>query len=135
MDAGEHELALEKFTEAATPHGLNAEVLSGMGSANLKLGRLNQAEVYLRRAVEINPDSASSWNNLGVVLINQREFHEARNAFKVAFGLVDGDSELIRDNLILAERLIAESAIEIPEEADFRLVRQGNGVYLLVGQK
>ena len=38
MAAGEaYELALEAFTRAALDHGLTAEVLSGMGSANLGL--------------------------------------------------------------------------------------------------
>ncbi|HSF93248.1 MAG TPA: tetratricopeptide repeat protein [Paracoccaceae bacterium] len=133
MDAEEYELALKKYNEAAAIHGINAEVLSGIGSANLRLGRLVQAEVFLRRAVDKEMNSPSAWNNLGVVLISLQQIYEARNAFKIAFGLVNGDSELIRNNLILAERLIADSAMEVPEETDFMLVRQGNGVYLLLG--
>jgi len=51
MSAGEYELALRAYTSAAAQQGLNVDTLSALGSANLKLGRLNQAEQLLRRAV------------------------------------------------------------------------------------
>ncbi len=133
MEAAEFELALQAYQRAATEVGLNADVLSAIGAANLKLGRLNQAKVFLEKAVDVNPDSVPAWNNFGVVLINLGELHQAREAFKVAFGLDNGDSDLIRDNLILANELIEQQVAEIPEEADFRLVRQGQGSYLLLG--
>lgn len=133
MAAGEFELALSSYQRAASETGVTAEVLSGMGSANLRLGRLQQARVLLMKAVDDYEQSPSAWNNLGVVLINLGEPQEAREAFRVAFGLDNGDAELIRQNLILANRVIAEQSAEIPEEADFALVRYGNGSYLLLG--
>jgi len=51
MAAGEYELALKAYYRAGAVHGLNVDVLSALGSANLKLGRLGQAEKLLRRAV------------------------------------------------------------------------------------
>ncbi len=48
--AGEYELAIRAFTRAALENGMDAEILSGLGSANLGLGRLGQAETLLRRA-------------------------------------------------------------------------------------
>lgn len=135
MAAAEFELALSAYKRAAAETGVNAEVLSGMGSANLRLGRLMQARGLLEKAVEEYDQSPSAWNNLGVVLINLREPQEAREAFRVAFGLDNGGSELIRKNLILANRLIMEQSAEIPEETDFALVRYGNGSYLLLGNQ
>ena len=52
MAAGEFELALKAYTRAASQQGLNADTLSALGSANLRLGRLGQAEKLLRRATK-----------------------------------------------------------------------------------
>jgi Flp pilus assembly protein TadD len=133
MEAEEFELALSAYQRAASETGVNAEVLSGMGSANLRLGRLQQARTLLEKAVEQYSESASAWNNFGVVLINLGDFQQARQAFRVAYGVDNGNSELIRRNLILANRLIDEQSAEIAREYDFSLVRYGNGSYLLLG--
>ncbi len=134
MAANEFQLALDAYTRAAVEHGLTADVLSAIGSANMRLGRLNQAEKYLQRAVEKDPDFVPAWNNLGVTHINLGEYIPARSSFQRAFALDNGDSEDIRLNLILANRLVAESSAEIPEDFNFLLVRRGNGRYLLLGQ-
>ena len=44
MAAGEYELALDAYYRAAAQQGLNVDTLSALGSANLRLGRLGQAE-------------------------------------------------------------------------------------------
>ena len=134
MEAGEYELAINAYRRSAAEEGIVAETLSAMGSANLRLGRLHQAKTLLDRALELDDQSVSAWNNLGVVLMNLNEANQARAAFRVAFGLDNGDSDLIRENLILAEKLIREQAIAEGDLADFRLVRYGNGQYYLVGE-
>lgn len=55
MAAGEYELALKAYNRAAAQQGLNVDTMSAIGSANLNLGRLGQAERWLRRAVEEDP--------------------------------------------------------------------------------
>lgn len=134
MEAGEFELAIGAYRRSAAEDGIFAETLSAMGSANLRLGRLHQAKTLLDRALEIDDQSVSAWNNLGVVLMNLNEANQAKAAFRVAFGLDNGDSDLIRDNLILAEKLVRDQAIAERDLADFSLVRYGNGQYFLVGQ-
>ena len=134
MAANEFQLALDAYTRAAVDHGLTADVLSAIGSANMRLGRLSQAEKYLQRAVEKDPNFVPAWNNLGVTQINLGQYIPARASFQRAFALDNGDSEDIRQNLILANRLVAESSAEIPETVNFMLVRRGNGRYLLLGQ-
>jgi Flp pilus assembly protein TadD len=52
MASDEPELALRAYYRAAGELGLNADVLSALGSANLRLGRIGQAEVLLRQALE-----------------------------------------------------------------------------------
>lgn len=134
MAAGEFQLALDAYTRAAVDQGLTADVLSAIGSANMRLGRLNQAEKFLQRAVQKDPDFVPAWNNLGVTQINSEQYINARASFRRAFALDNGNSEEIRQNLILAIRLVAESSAEIPEQFNFLLVRRGNGRYLLLGQ-
>lgn len=134
MEAGEFELAVNSYRRSAAEDGITAETLSAMGSANLRLGRLHQAKTLLDRALEIDSKSVSAWNNLGVVLMNLNEAQQARSAFRVAFGLDNGDSDLIRDNLILAEKLIREQSTTERELAEFRLVRYGSGQYFLIGE-
>ena len=57
MEAGEYELALKAYYRSAAKYGANAETLSAIGSANVKLGRVGHAEQILRRAVEASEDA------------------------------------------------------------------------------
>lgn len=131
MAAGQHELAIDAFTRAALDQGLTAEILSGLGSANLGLGRLGQAESLLRRAIEAEPDWPEAWNNLGVVLIERGETSEAVEVFRRAFALDNGDSDAIRDNLRIALAKLENPDTVEDIEQDYKLVRRGTGDILL----
>ncbi len=134
MQAGEYELALEAYRRAAAEHGLTADVLSAIGSANLQLGRLGQAEKLLRRAVELDENFVPAWNNLGVVLMEKGEVAEAARIFRLAYGLDNGNSPEIRENLRLALAKLENPAYDPPIESDFALVRRGAGDYLLMSR-
>ena len=131
--AGEYELAIKAFNRAALRQGeLNAEILSGMGTANLGLGRLGQAETLLRRAVERDEALPVDYNNLGVVLMESGQVEEAAQYFQRAFALSNGQNIAIRDNLRLALAKTENSVIEEPEESsEYKLVRRGSSDYLL----
>ncbi len=131
MGAGEFELALRAYSRAAAEQGLSVDVLSALGSANLKLGRLGQAEDLLRQATEQDEDFPPAWNNLGVVLMETGQFGEAARVFRVAFALDNGESEEIRDNLRLALAKIENPSYSEPDN-EFALVRRGTGSYLLL---
>jgi Flp pilus assembly protein TadD len=132
MAAGQHELALEAFTRAAGDYGLTGEVLSALGSANLGLGRLNQAETLLRRAVAAAPDRPEIWNNLGVVLMERGKTAEAQQSFKRAYALDNGKSDSIRDNLKLALEKLNETSYDEGQQQDYKVVRRGSGDYLIL---
>jgi Flp pilus assembly protein TadD len=132
MAAGEYELALKAYSRAAGEHGLNADTLSALGSANLRLGRLKQARTLLNSAVERDPKSVPAWNNLGVVLMEMGLEGEARSVFRNAFALDNGNSEEIRENLRLAIAKIENTTYAETNENKFELVRRGNGRYLLL---
>jgi tetratricopeptide (TPR) repeat protein len=126
MAAGEFQLALDAYTRAAGQQGLNVDTLSALGSANLRLGRLGQAERLLRRAVAEAPDFPPAWNNLGVLLMEQGNVAEATEVFRRAYATDNGNSDQIRDNLRLAlARLDGSRYQEGNEDTNFELVRRG----------
>ena len=135
MAAGEYELALRAYMRAAAREGIDPPLMIAMGSANLNLGRLGQAEQLLRSATQLAPEEPVAWNNLGVVLMEQGEYGEARSMFERAFALDSGRSDDIRDNLRTAMARM-DQLLAIPQDdtplADYDLERRGAGRYLLV---
>ncbi|MDX5382624.1 MAG: tetratricopeptide repeat protein [Rhodobacterales bacterium] len=130
MAAGEFELALKAFTRAAYEDGLTVDVLSALGSANLGLGRLGQAETLLRRAIATDEAIPETWNNLGVVLMEKGDVAEAEQIFRRAYALDNGESDSIRDNLRLALAKIENQGYdEIDQE--YKMVRRGSSEFLL----
>lgn len=135
MEAGEYELALKAYYRAGATHGLNVDTLSAIGSANLALGRLGQAEEVLRQALEEDASFVPALNNLGVVLVELDKFGEARIIFQQAFAQDSGRTESIRENLKLAIALSESSVYDAPqEEGEFQLVRRDKGQYVLLTQ-
>ncbi|MGC3936328.1 tetratricopeptide repeat protein [Roseobacter sp. EG26] len=130
--AGEYELALKAFNRAALDRGkVDAEILSGLGSASLGLGRLGQAESYLRRAIKSEDARPEDWNNLGVVLMEAGKTVEAGQVFRRAFALDNGESVAIRDNLRLALAKSEISATQSVETDDYKLVRRGSSTFVI----
>jgi tetratricopeptide (TPR) repeat protein len=133
MSAGEYELALKAYTRAASELGLNADVLSALGSANLRLGRLAHAKELLQIAVKKDPEFVPAWNNLGVLLQNEGNYQEAKRVFQLAYGLDNGNSDEIKKNLTKVIAIVEEEGYVNPNENNkFELVRRGNGKYLLL---
>lgn len=129
MEAGQYELAIEAFTRAALEQGLTAEILTGMGTANLGLGRLGQAETLLRRAVEKDEEWPEAWNNLGVVLMEQGELTEAQHVFRKAYALDDGQNDSIRENLRLALAKSENVDNTVIQNNEYKLVQRGSSDY------
>ncbi len=135
MAAGEYDLALRAYNRAGGRLGLNVDVLSAIGSANLKLGRLGQAEEILRAAVKTDESFVPAWNNLGVVLMERGKYAEAARIFRVAYGLDRGNSESIKKNLTLALAKAENISYDTSENAAFALMRRGQGDYLLLAHQ
>lgn len=133
MAAGEYELALRAYFRAAAEQGATVDTLSAIGAANLRLGRLGQAEQVLSRAIERDPAFVPALNNLGVVMSEQGRWGEARHLFQSAFALDSGRSPEIRDNLRLALAKLEDTRYSGAGNDDsFALVRRGDGRYLLL---
>lgn len=95
MESGEYELALKAYIRAAGDHGMTPDVLISLGSANLALGRLGQAETLLRRALDADENRPDAWNNLGVILMEKGEITQSVQIFRKAYALDNGDSDMI----------------------------------------
>ena len=132
MAAGLFELALDAYVRAAAEQGLTVDVLSAMGSANLRLGRLGQAENQLRAAIRLDETFVPAWNNLGVVLFEQGRFAEAERVFRTAFALDSGASVAIRDNLRAAISKSGDVNYGSQNATNFKLIRRGAGDFVLL---
>jgi Tfp pilus assembly protein PilF len=132
MAAGEYELALRAYYRASARQGVNVDILSAIGSANLRLGRVNQAEQMLRRALEQDETFVPAHNNLGVALGEQGKWGEAGLHFRNAFAFDSGRSPEIRTNLRLAIEKTKETGYTAQEAHRLSLVRRGQGRYLLL---
>lgn len=135
MEAGEYDLALKAYYRAASEQGATIDTLSAIGSANLALGRLGQAETMLQRALEEDPTFVPAMNNLGVVLMERGKLGEARIVFQQAFAQDSGQTDSIRENLMRAIAATEASVYDpTEEEGKFRLVRREKGRYVLLTQ-
>jgi Tfp pilus assembly protein PilF len=136
MEAKEYELALKSYYRAAGEDGVTVDTLSAIGSANLALGRLGQAEKILERALEIDATFVPAMNNLGVVMMEQGNYGEARVMFQRAFAQDSGQTDSIGENLKLAiaqsESSVYDETQEQEQSGGFRLVRQEKGKYVLL---
>jgi Flp pilus assembly protein TadD len=131
MDAGEFELALQAYSRAALDRGMTVDVLAGLSTANLGLGRLGQSETLLRRAVATHEATPEIWNNLGVVLMERGKIAESVHIFQKAYALDNGESDSIRDNLRLALAKSEKTSYDPVQEQDYKLVRRGSSDYLI----
>lgn len=132
MESGNYELAMKAYFRAAGEQGMTTDVLSALGSANLRLGRLHQAEDLLRKATEQDPNFVPAWNNLGVVLMEQGKSGEAMRVFRTAFALDGAATPSIRENLRLALAKMENPAYTPVDNHNFDLVRRGSGTYQLL---
>lgn len=131
VQAGQYELALDAYSRAAIDHGMTVDVLSGLGTANLGLGRLGQAERLLRQAVATDQAVPETWNNLGVLLMEKGELAEAEQMFRRAYALDNGQSDSIRDNLRLALAKSEKNDYADEQEQEYKLVRRGSSEFVI----
>ncbi len=132
MAAGEYELALKAYFRAMSDDGPSVDALSAVGSANLRLGRVNQAEQMLRRALEMDQTFVPAHNNLGVALSEQGKWGEASLHFRNAFAFDAGRSPEIRENYRLAIEKTEKTGYNPDEANQLSLIRRGRGNYLLL---
>ena len=75
--AGNHDVAIAKFTEAAAINPTCADCYYNMGLANAGKKDYAAAEASFKKALEIKADHADSYNGLANIYNAQRKFDEA----------------------------------------------------------
>jgi Flp pilus assembly protein TadD len=134
LAAGQPDRAYYAFAEAIARHPADATALSGMGVAAFRLGREDEASRLFERATEVAPRAPLAWNNLGAFRFARGEFGAARDAFRAAFALSGGLDESIRLNLEMAEARVSETVSTDGVITEFRMIRAGEGKYILADQ-
>ncbi len=131
MEAGEYDLAMDSFVRAGVEQGRTPDVLAAVGTVNLVMGRLGQAEEILREAIEADNSLPETWNNLGIVLMERGKYAEAEQILRRAYALDNGESDAIRDNLRLALANSNQPVYGDKKEQEYKLVRRGSSDYVI----
>mgnify|MGYP003347609917 CR=1 FL=1 len=77
-----------KLYQYLIKQGLNNQnIFSNYGGILKDLGNLKDAELYTRKAIEINPDFPDSYLNLGGILRNLGKFKDAESCSKKIMSL------------------------------------------------
>ena len=94
----------------------HAEINFALGNLWLAKGDSYQAKVFYRRTLELNPNHTKTWNNVGVIALEQKYWLIARRAFERAIQLEPGDPKtyylLARACLSLNDREAARKAVD-----------------------
>ena len=98
LDKGKIAEAESKVKTVLVFQGENNEALSLLGKIYYLQHEYQKAEIIFRRQVKLNKKSASAYNNLGQVLLKQKEYSQAASQFLIAQDL-DPESGLIALNL------------------------------------
>lgn len=84
---GDEDLAADAFATARDLGALPADVAIGVSAAFIDLERLDEAEEILNEALQVSPDDARLYNNLGIVARERGDLDEARSYFEQAVEL------------------------------------------------
>ncbi len=134
LAAREPDLAMKAFLTSMSAEGISAEAMTGAGIAAQRQGLLTSARRYFEQARELNPKSVIAHNNLGVVLYKLKEYYPARNAFRRAYALSNGKSEMAERNLNRAEATIArmEKVPKTDPAISHDVIRLGTSEFRLI---
>lgn len=101
--------AVDVFREAAGRFPRDAEVAQDLGFALDESGKPDEAAVWFRRALELDPDHRAAHNNLGKILFGQGKKAEAVGQFQAALKL-DPNDAAAHFNLALALSALGRDA-------------------------
>ena len=76
-----------------------------LGAIELNLGRLEDAETYLKKSINQKNDSPLSHHLLATVLIEQGEFDKALQHFNIAINLDEKNPDVLNDKGVLLQKM------------------------------
>ncbi|MDC8759258.1 LytR C-terminal domain-containing protein [Janthinobacterium fluminis] len=115
QERGELQLALAAYTLSLEFEPGQLEARNAAAALHARQGQLEQAAALLRQVVADFPGAAHPYNNLGYVYYMQGNYAAATATLRQALAL-DGQNELARNNLALAEAAGAAGA-GVPDAA------------------
>lgn len=122
------------FRRSIAIEGVSVEALTGAGIAAHVQGHLQMARSFLIRARLLDPDDVDVNNALGTTLMGLGDYAGAYQAFRTAFVVSSGSSEVAALNLertrIRANRIATAQPVE-DREIVFDLSRTGPSEFLL----
>ena len=103
-DIGQFDQAVEVLSQAHTEDRPNWQVLSTLGSISDQQGNHPRAREYYHRALQLAPNEASIYNNLGLSYLLTKELPQAEEMLRRAASLPGADPR-VQANLALAIKL------------------------------
>jgi tetratricopeptide (TPR) repeat protein len=136
---GEEDAALPYLHELLLRGSDNARIPRLIGQIYLQSGKLDDAEQYIRKALEWNPSDADAWSELGSVFEARKNMAQALGCYEKALALHPGltyvqvnaahAAEVAGDNE-KAERYYREALKSDPKNAD-----AANGLGLMLAKQ
>jgi tetratricopeptide (TPR) repeat protein len=111
QDQGRMNLALETVDKALAIRR-TPELLATYAQILHKVGRLPEAIVAYRQAIELNPMRAESWNGYALALVEDDKADEARAAFAKAVELQPSKAPSYLFNAAYAKKVAADDPLE-----------------------
>jgi len=131
LEVGSLQGAERAFIRSLRTEDRPAAALTGAGLAAARRGLLRKAHRFFRQAHDLAPGSPVANNNLGVVLYRLGRYAEARRAFRTAFAVSSGKSDMALYNMELAEAALAREAPRPDPAVTHGLQRLGSSEYRL----
>jgi hypothetical protein len=118
-EEGKTEAAIDAYRAILKTNPAAAVVWTNLANAETRSGRRDAAERSLRRALEIDPESADAMNNLAWLLYEERRLREAEPLARRAAGMTAPDRWTRLDTLgrILAANGSCHDALAVFREA------------------
>ena len=107
---GEREEAAACYLEAIQAHPDNAALRVNASNVLKDLGRTAEARQHLEHAVQLAPELAGAWYNLGILLHQTQYFDEALDAFGYALRILQHSQDALLGQVIKSMGLSLQSA-------------------------